>query len=100
MSEEQDKIVAAQSIELARKIITQPAMKKYNPKEYAPGIQFQSEDELKKVAGDIGTTIFHPVGTCGMGPGTSSVTDSNLKVSIYHPCYHIVYSQISSSIYI
>ena len=55
-------------------------MKKYNPKEYAPGIQFQSEDELKKVAGDIGTTIFHPVGTCGMGPGTSSVIDSNLKV--------------------
>ena len=80
LSEEQDKLVAAQSIELARKIITQPAMKKYNPKEYAPGIQFQSEDELKKVAGDIGTTIFHPVGTCGMGPGTSSVTDSNLKV--------------------
>jgi choline dehydrogenase-like flavoprotein len=80
LSEEKDKIVAAQSIKLARKIITQPAMKKHNPKEYAPGMQFQSEDDLKKVAGDIGTTIFHPVGTCGMGPGSSSVTDSNLKV--------------------
>jgi choline dehydrogenase-like flavoprotein len=80
LSAEQDKIVAAQSIRLARKIISQPAMKKYNPKEYAPGIQFQSEDDLKKVAGDIGTTIFHPVGTCAMGTNVSSVTDSNLKV--------------------
>ena len=80
LSAEKDKIVAAQSIKLARKIISQPAMKKYNPKEYAPGIQFQSEDDLKKVAGDIGTTIFHPVGTCAMGTNVSSVTDSNLKV--------------------
>ena len=80
LSAEQDKIVAAQSIRLARKIISQPAMKKYNPKEYAPGIQFQSEDDLKKVAGDIGTTIFHPVGTCAMGTNVTSVTDSNLKV--------------------
>ena len=80
LSEEKDKIVAAQSIKLARKIISQPAMKKYNPKEFAPGIQFQSEDELKKVAGDIGTTIFHPVGTCAMGSNKTSVTDSNLKV--------------------
>ena len=80
LSAEQDKIVAAQSIKLARKIISQPAMKKYNPKEYAPGIQFQSENDLKKVAGDIGTTIFHPVGTCAMGTNVSSVTDSNLKV--------------------
>ena len=80
LSAEQDKIVAAHSIKLARKIISQPAMKKYNPKEYAPGIQFQSENDLKKVAGDIGTTIFHPVGTCAMGTNVSSVTDSNLKV--------------------
>lgn len=80
LSAEKDKIVAAQSIKLARKIISQPAMKKYNPKEYAPGIQFQSENDLKKVAGDIGTTIFHPVGTCAMGTNVSSVTDSNLKV--------------------
>jgi len=80
LSAEKDKIVAAQSIKLARKIISQPAMKKYNPKEYAPGIHFQSEDELKKVTGDIGTTIFHPVGTCAMGTNVSSVTDSNLKV--------------------
>ena len=80
LSAEQDKIVAAQSIKLARRIISQPAMKKYNPQEFAPGIQFQSEEDLKKVAGDIGTTIFHPVGTCAMGNSISSVTDSSLKV--------------------
>lgn len=80
LSAEQDKIVAAQSIKLARRIISQPAMKKYNLQEFAPGIQFQSEEDLKKVAGDIGTTIFHPVGTCAMGKSISSVTDSNLKV--------------------
>ena len=83
LSAEQDKIVAAQSIKLARRIISQPAMKKYNPQEFAPGIQFQSEEDLKKVAGDIGTTIFHPVGTCAMGNSISSVTDSNLKVKGY-----------------
>ena len=80
LSEEQDKIVAAQSIKLARKIISQPAMEKYNPKEYAPGIQFETDEDLKKVAGDIGTTIFHPVGTCAMGPSLSSVTDDKLFV--------------------
>ena len=80
LSEEQDKIVAAQSIKLARKIISQPAMEKYNPKEYAPGIQFETDEDLKKVAGDIGTTIFHPVGTCAMGSSLSSVTDDKLFV--------------------
>ena len=80
LSEEQDKIVAAQSIKLARKIISQPAMEKYNPKEHAPGIQFETDEELKKVAGDIGTTIFHPVGTCAMGSSPSSVTDDKLRV--------------------
>jgi len=80
LSAEQDKIVAAQSIKLARKIVSQRAMRKYNPKEYAPGSHFQSDEDLKKVAGDIGTTIFHPVGTCAMGPSKSSVTDSSLRV--------------------
>ena len=55
-------------------------MARYNPEEQAPGIQFQSDEELKNVAGDIGTTIFHPVGTCAMGPNKTSVTDSELKV--------------------
>ena len=81
MSDPVDKEVAAQSIKLARSIINQPAMKKYSPTEYAPGNQFQSDEDLKKVSGDIGTTIFHPVGTCAMGTQISSVTKPNLKVN-------------------
>ena len=81
LSDPVDKEVAAQSIKLARNIINQPAMKKYRPSEYAPGIEFQSDEDLKKVAGDIGTTIFHPVGTCSMGIQTDSVTRPNLKVN-------------------
>ena len=75
MSDPVDKEVAAQSIKLARNIINQPAMKKYRPSEYAPGIEFQSDEDLKKVAGDIGTTIFHPVGTCSMGIQTILLRD-------------------------
>ena len=81
LSDPVDKEVAAQSIKLTRRIINQPAMKKYSPIEHAPGNQFQSDEELKKVSGDIGTTIFHPVGTCAMGTQISSVTKPNLKVN-------------------
>ena len=81
LSHTTDKKVAADSIKLARKIISQPGMKKYNPVEYAPGAKFQTDDELEKVAGDIGTTIFHPVGTCAMGIQNDSVTKPNLKVN-------------------
>ena len=81
LSEEIDKKVAVQSIKLARNIINQPAMRKYEPEEYAPGLQFQSYKDLEKVSGDIGTTIFHPVGTCSMGPHKDAVTKPNLKVN-------------------
>ena len=76
-----DKKIAVDSIKLARKIMLQKSMKKYSPSEYAPGEKFQSDEELEKVAGEIGTTIFHPVGTCSMGIHKDSVTDPNLKVN-------------------
>ena len=81
LSDPIDKKVAVQSIKLARKIINQPAMKKYSPTEYAPGEKFQSDIDLEKVAGNIGTTIFHPVGTCAMGVQKNSVTNPKLKVN-------------------
>ena len=81
LSHATDKKVAADSIKLARKIILQPSMKKYNPEEYAPGINYQTDKDLERVAGDIGTTIFHPVGTCAMGVRDDSVTKPNLKVN-------------------
>jgi hypothetical protein len=61
--------VAADSLRLTRRIAAQPALAKYQPREVKPGVQFQTDEELARLAGDIGTTIFHPVGTCRMGRG-------------------------------
>jgi choline dehydrogenase len=67
---------------LTRKIIASPALQAFSPNEYKPGNAFQSDEELVKAAGDIGTTIFHPVGTCKMGQEGDSraVLDSQLRV--------------------
>jgi choline dehydrogenase len=59
-----------------------PAMARYRPEEFKPGANFQSEDELVQAAGEIGTTIFHPVGTAKMGPDADqdAVVDGRLRV--------------------
>jgi choline dehydrogenase len=82
LSTEADRRIAADSLRLTRHIAAQPALARYRPKEYKPGVQFQSDEELARLAGDIATTIFHPVGTCKMGrPGdASAVVDSHLRV--------------------
>lgn len=67
LSTDEDRKVAAESLRLTRKIVEQSALTPYQPEEYKPGIQYQTDAELVKAAGDIGTTIFHPVGTCKMG---------------------------------
>ena len=74
--------VAAESLRLTRNIVSQSALAPFTPEEYKPGIQFQSDEELVKAAGDIGTTIFHPVGTCKMGRDDDpmAVLDSQLRV--------------------
>lgn len=71
--------VAAKAIRLTRKIAAQPAFARYDPEEYVPGIAFQTEDDLVKAAGAVGTTIFHPVGTCRMGADDASVVDPRLR---------------------
>ena len=63
LSTEDDRRVAADSLRLTRRIASQPAMAKYAPEEFKPGVQYQSDEQLTALAGDIGTTIFHPVGT-------------------------------------
>jgi choline dehydrogenase len=82
LSTPEDRQVAADSLRLTRRIAGMPALARYRPREVKPGVQFQSDDELARLAGDIGTTIFHPVGTCRMGranePG--AVVDSRLCV--------------------
>ena len=77
-----DRKVAADAIKLTRKIVSSPAMKKFEPEEFKPGIEFASDDDLAREAGNIGTTIFHPVGTCKMGPSSDNmaVVDERLKV--------------------
>ena len=80
LSAEVDKRVAADSIHLTRRIMEAPAMQRYQPTEHLPGSDFTSDDELTKAAGNIGTTIFHPVSTCRMGVDDDSVVDERLKL--------------------
>jgi len=76
--------VAVQSIKLTRRIAAQQALAKYNPQEYKPGTLYQTEEDLVRAAGDIGTTIFHPVGTCRMGVDEKAVVNPALKVNGVH----------------
>ena len=80
----EDRRVAADSIRVTRRIVAQPALQKYSPVEYLPGAQVRDDDEagLIKAAGDIGTTIFHPVGTARMGRAddANAVVDARLRV--------------------
>lgn len=80
LSTPDDRKVAADSIRLTRRIMSQPAMARYQPEEYRPGVQVQEQADLELAAGDIGTTIFHPVGTCKMGRDAMAVVDAALKV--------------------
>lgn len=75
-----DRQVAVDAIRLTRKIIEQPALARYRPDEYLPGAPLTSREELIKAAGDISTTIFHPVGTCRMGQDPDAVVDNRLRV--------------------
>lgn len=67
LSTDEDRKVAADSLRLTRRIAEQPAFARYEPEEVKPGTQYQSDEDLWRLAGDIGTTIFHPVGTAKMG---------------------------------
>jgi choline dehydrogenase-like flavoprotein len=84
LSTPEDQGVAADSIRVTRGIVRQPALQKYSPVEYLPGDSVRDEDEagLIKAAGEIGTTIFHPVGTAQMGrdDDTRAVVDARLRV--------------------
>ena len=82
LSTEEDRQVAADSLRLTRRIAAMPALAKYRPQEVKPGVHFQTDEELARLAGDIGTTIFHPVGTCRMGRSAAegAVVDTRLRV--------------------
>jgi choline dehydrogenase len=83
LATDEDRRVAADSLRLARRIVAQPALRRFQPQEYLPGPCVGDDDaSLVRAAGDIGTTIFHPVGTAKMGRETDpfAVVDERLRV--------------------
>jgi choline dehydrogenase len=80
LSTERDRMVAVQSIKQARQLMTAQALAKYRPEEMLPGTHIATDDELLREAGNIATTIFHPVGTCKMGSDDRAVVDTKLRV--------------------
>ena len=82
LSTPEDRQVAADSLRVTRRIVAQSALAKYQPEEFKPGAQFQTDEELARLAGDIASTIFHPVGTTKMGRADDpmAVLDSHLRV--------------------
>ena len=76
LSAPEDRKVAADAMRATRRIMAAKALAKYRPEELKPGAAVQSQEALEKAAGELGTTIFHPIGTCAMG----SVVDERLRV--------------------
>ena len=78
----EDRRVAADAIRLTRRIMAARAMARYSPSEHLPGDAVDGDEALARAAGDIGTTIFHPVGTCRMGRADDeqAVLDPDLRV--------------------
>jgi choline dehydrogenase len=77
-----DRAIAAAALRLTRRIVAAQALATYAPEEFKPGAHLKSDDELARAAGDVGTTIFHPVGTAKMGPASDllSVVGADLRV--------------------
>jgi choline dehydrogenase len=82
LSTPEDRQTAAAALNLTRSIVAAPALARFAPEEFKPGLQYRTEEELAEAAGLIGTTIFHPVGTCKMGKPDDrmAVVDSALRV--------------------
>jgi choline dehydrogenase len=80
LSTDGDREIAAQSVMHARRLMATRRMSEFKPEEFKPGTHLSTTEELARAAGDIATTIFHPVGTARMGSDAQSVVDPQLKV--------------------
>lgn len=80
LSTQGDRQVAADAIKLTRQIMKADALAPHDPREHLPGAEFQTDEDLSRAAGNIGTTIFHPVGTAKMGEDDLAVVDARLRV--------------------
>jgi choline dehydrogenase len=77
---DEDRKVAVDAMRFTRRIMAAKALAKYEPEEYRPGFDVVDDEALAKAAGALGTTIFHPVGTCKMGRDAMAVVDEELRV--------------------
>ncbi|MGP6085756.1 GMC family oxidoreductase [Antarctobacter jejuensis] len=80
LSTEGDRLVAARAIRLTRRIMAQEPLAQFRPEEFKPGPQYQTDAELSEGAGQIASTIFHPVSTARMGTDDAAVVDARLRV--------------------
>jgi choline dehydrogenase len=80
LATEEDLDVAVEGIRFTRRIMQSDALARFAPIEWKPGTSVSSGEELRAAAGDLGTTIFHPVGTCKMGSDDLAVVDDRLRV--------------------
>jgi choline dehydrogenase len=82
LATEEDRQVAADSLRVTRRIMAQTAMAPFSPEEFKPGVQYQTDEELAKLAGDIASTIFHPVGTTRMGRDDDPMAVVNARLQV------------------
>ena len=80
LSTEEDQRAAVEGLKFTRRIMASEAMAKFEPEEMKPGPEITGDDDLLTAAGDLGTTIFHPIGTCRMGSDDMAVVDDRLRV--------------------
>jgi choline dehydrogenase len=80
LATQEDLDVAVAGVRFTRRIMAAKALQRFAPEEWKPGLEFASDADLKRAAGDLGTTIFHPVGTCRMGHDALAVVDDRLRV--------------------
>jgi choline dehydrogenase len=80
LATEEDRLVAVQGLRFTRRIMAAQALARFAPQEWKPGPELATDAELTHAAGDLATTIFHPVGTCRMGNDDLAVVDARLRV--------------------